>query len=86
VVLRLRVRRFFCPAEICPAVTLVEQVPGSASRYARRCQPATDALQEIRLALAGRAGIRLAVRLGMQVGRTAMLRIIRRILNRLRQR
>ena len=78
-VLQLRVRRFFCSAESCPAVTFVEQVAGLTSRYARRSQPATDALQEIGLALAGRAGARLAVRLGMRVGRTAMLRVIRRI-------
>ncbi|WP_443611886.1 ISL3 family transposase [Actinoplanes hulinensis] len=78
-VLQLQVRRFFCSSAGCSAVTFVEQVPGLTSRYARRSQPATDALQEIGLALAGRAGTRLAVRLGMRVGRTAMLRVIRRI-------
>ncbi|GID27494.1 ISL3 family transposase [Paractinoplanes brasiliensis] len=78
-VLKLLVRRFFCLAPGCPTVTFVEQVPGLTSRYARRSQHASQALQDIGLALAGRAGARLADRLGLRAGRTTMLRVIRRI-------
>lgn len=78
-VLKLLVRRFFCPATNCTTVTFAEQVPGLTSRYARRSQHATEALQDIGLALAGRAGSRLAGRLGLRAGRTTMLRVIRRL-------
>ena len=78
-VLQLRVRRFFCPAAGCSTVTFVEQISGLTSRYARRSQQATDALQDIGLALAGRAGARLTGKLGLRAGRTTILRIIRRI-------
>jgi hypothetical protein len=36
VVLRLRVRRFFCDTAECPKGTFVEQVEGLTTRYARR--------------------------------------------------
>ena len=78
-VLKLLVRRFFCLTPDCPTVTFVEQVPGLTSRYARRSQQAAQALQDIGLALAGRAGARLADRLGLRAGRTTMLRVVRRI-------
>ena len=78
-VLKLLVRRFFCLATGCKTVTFVEQVPGLTSRYARRSQHAAEALQDIGLALAGRAGARLAGRLGLRAGRTTMLRVIRRV-------
>jgi transposase len=79
IVLKLLVRRFFCAEPDCKAVTFAEQVPGLTSRYARRSQQAAQALQDIGLALAGRAGARLAGRLGLRAGRTTMLRLIRRI-------
>ena len=75
--IRLRVRRFFCLAEDCQAVTFAEQVEGLTSPYARRTPLLRAMLESIGLALAGRAGARLADRLAVPVGRSTMLRTIR---------
>ena len=77
VVIRLRVRRFFCAWPDCPAATFAEQVEGLTSRYARRSPPLARTLTVVALALAGRAGARLASVLGAVAGRSSMLRLIR---------
>ena len=56
VVIRLTVRRFFCPAPDCPVITFAEQVQGLTVRYARRTPPLAEMLTAVALALAGRAG------------------------------
>ena len=76
-VLWLTVRRFFCDHIDCRAVTFVEQVPGLTDRRARRSVGLQGALAAVGLALAGRAGSRLATRLGMAVSRSTLLRLIR---------
>jgi hypothetical protein len=76
VLIRLTVRRFFCPAPDCPVITFAEQVEGLTVRYARRTPPLAEMLTAVALALAGRAGARLACRLGMLAGRSSMLRLI----------
>jgi len=76
VVIRLRVRRFFCAWPGCPAATFAEQVEGLTSRYARRSPPLAAMLAAVALALAGRAGARLAGVLGAVAGRSSMLRLI----------
>ncbi len=58
----------------CPVGTSVEQVSGLTVRYAQRTAGAHDALVVIALALAGRAGSRLAAALGMPVSRSTLLR------------
>jgi transposase len=78
-VLRLRVRRFFCDHGGCSARTFAEQVAGLTSRYARYSQPARRALEAIGLALAGRAGARLAGGLGLRVSRNTVLRLVRKL-------
>jgi transposase len=78
-VIRLRVRRWFCGTTDCPAVTFAEQVPGLTVRYARRSRPAGQVLERLGLALAGRAGARLAAGLGFRVSRHTMLRLVRRL-------
>lgn len=75
--LQLRVRRFFCDHDGCPAVTFVEQVTELTARYARRTSVLTGMLTAIGLALAGRAGARLAHRLGLPADRKALLRLVR---------
>jgi transposase len=75
-VIRLAVRRFFCANPDCPATTFAEQVDGLTSRYARRSPPLTAMLAAVALALAGRAGSRLASVLGMTAGRSLLLRLI----------
>jgi hypothetical protein len=68
--LRLRVRRFFCDNPQCPARTFAEQPQMLAAPRARRTSLLRKALTAIAVALAGRAGARLAARLGMRRGGT----------------
>jgi len=77
VVIRLLVRRFFCGNAECPAKTFVEQVTGLTERHARRTSLLRRMLEDIGLALAGRAGARLAARHGMTVSRDSLLRLVR---------
>jgi transposase len=77
VVLRLEVRRFFCEDPDCQARTFTEQLPGLTTRYARRTPLLERMLQAIGLALAGRAGERLAGRLGLPASRDTLLRLLR---------
>lgn len=74
--IRLRVRRFFCVNPDCPARTFAEQVSGLTSRRSRRTPPLARALTSIALALAGRAGARLAGALDLVTGRSSMLRLV----------
>ncbi|HEY5878567.1 MAG TPA: transposase family protein [Nakamurella sp.] len=73
----LTVRRFFCDDVDCSVCTFVEQVPGLTERHARQSSGLRTALVAVGLALAGRAGSRLAFRLGMGVSRSTLLRLIR---------
>ncbi|MFE3781955.1 ISL3 family transposase [Amycolatopsis sp. NPDC059090] len=68
----LAVRRFDCRNSDCGAVRFVEQVEGLSERCRRRSVPLLDALAQ-----AGRAGARLASHLGIKVGRTTLLRLVR---------
>jgi transposase len=77
VVIRLRVRRFFCANIDCPVRTFVEQVEGLTVPYGRRTVLLRSMLESIGVALAGRAGARLAARLGLSVGRNTLLRLVR---------
>jgi transposase len=76
VLIRLRVRRFFCGNPVCEAVTFAEQVDGLTGRYLRRSLPLLGLLAQIGLVLAGRAGARLAGVLGAPVHRTTLLRLV----------
>lgn len=76
-VVRLTVRRLFCGNDACSVGTFAEQVPGLTSRYARRTPTLTQQLTQIGLALAGRAGARLAGALGMWTSRSTLLRLLR---------
>jgi transposase len=76
VTIRLAVRRFFCGNPDCAAVTFAEQVDGLTSRRARRTPPLARTLTAIALALAGRAGARLAAGLDLTAGRSSMLRLV----------
>ncbi|MGW3600901.1 transposase family protein [Streptomyces sp. NPDC005167] len=76
VVLRLRVRRFSCADTSCERQTFVEQVPALTRRHAQRTERLRSALAEVGLALAGRAGARLADVFGMSVSRSTVLRLV----------
>jgi transposase len=77
VVIRLVARRFFCGVAGCPAYTFAEQVQGLTSAYARRTPLLQGMLEAIGVALAGRAGARLAAVLGLPAGRSTLLRLVR---------
>ena len=72
----LAVRRFFCANPACPATTFAEQIDGLTSRRARRTPPLAHALTGIALALAGRAGTRLAALLDITTSRPSLLRLV----------
>ncbi|MEC3981991.1 ISL3 family transposase [Amycolatopsis sp. H20-H5] len=76
-VIRLRVRRFFCAETACPAKTFAEQVTGLTQPYRRRTPLLRTMLEAIGLAVAGRAGARLAAMLGLFASRSTLLRLIR---------
>jgi transposase len=75
--IRLRVRRFVCPTPDCPVRRFAEQLPGLTTRYARRTTALRRVLESIGLALGGRAGTRLATRLGLSTSRNTQLRLVR---------
>ncbi|MGW3472871.1 ISL3 family transposase [Saccharopolyspora sp. NPDC000995] len=77
VVIALTVRRFVCLDARCTAKTYAEQVDGLSEPYRRRTIPLLAVLGQVGLALAGRAGARLAASLGIEVDRTTLLRLVR---------
>ncbi|MEU0843652.1 ISL3 family transposase [Streptomyces sp. NPDC005962] len=76
VVLCLRVRRFFCPDASWGRRTFVEQLPGLTRKYGRCTEGLRSALATIGLALAGRAGVRMARVFGVSVSRSTVLRLV----------
>ena len=76
VLINLRVLRFRCLDPSCPKVTFAMQADGLTSRYCRRSVPLTGMLTGFGLELAGRAGARLAARLGIAVHSSTILRLV----------
>ena len=76
VLIILRVLRFLCLDPSCPKATFAMQADGLTSRYCRRSVPLTGVLTGFGLELAGRAGARLAARLGIAVHSSTILRLI----------
>ncbi|WP_406481863.1 hypothetical protein [Streptomyces sp. NBC_01615] len=75
-VIALRVRRFVCAERVCSRRTFVEQVEGLTPRHGRWTERLRTVLGVIGLALAGRAGSRLANRLGVTVSRASLIRLV----------
>jgi transposase len=75
----LTVRRFFCGNPDCGRRTFAEQINGLTRRRARRSEPLRVMLTSIGLAVAGRAGVRLATKVGIRTSRNSLLRLIRAI-------
>lgn len=73
----LEVRRFVCANAQCPQRTFAEQIPGFTSAYARCTNRLGALLNVIGLALAGRAGARMAAALGITAGRMGLLSRVR---------
>lgn len=76
VVIELTVRRLYCDNDRCGRRTFVEQVGGLTFRYGRRTPASRRILEAVAVALAGRAGARLAVVLHSVVSRTTLLRLL----------
>jgi transposase len=74
---RLWVRRFRCENAACAAVTFAEQVEGLTRPHGRYTPLLQGLLTEVGLALAGRAGVRLAAAAGLVVSRHTLLRLVR---------
>lgn len=75
--IRLQVRKFFCHNEECQQRIFCERLPEVAGRYAHRTQRLNDCLRAIGFALGGRAGARIAPRLGIRTGVDSILRRLR---------
>ena len=73
----LEVRRFLCGNPACELATFAEQVPALAPRYQRRTPGLRGLLEQVALALAGRAGVRMAGALGVPASRSTLLRMLR---------
>ena len=77
VTITLSVRRFFCRNSACPRRIFCERLPQLVAVHQRRTVASRTALQQIGLALGGRAGVRLATPLGMPTSRMTLLRRVR---------
>ncbi|GAA3247471.1 ISL3 family transposase [Dactylosporangium siamense] len=73
----LWVRRFFCDNAVCEAQTFAEQIDGLTRRWSRVSDGLRQMLTTVGLALAGRAGARMAAALGMPASRHRLLRLVR---------
>jgi hypothetical protein len=76
VVIVLAVRRLFCDATACDRRTFAEQVEGLTVRYGRRTPLLRAILAQVAVALAGRAGARLAGQLHAGASRSTLLRLL----------
>ncbi|MFJ6561975.1 ISL3 family transposase [Streptomyces sp. NPDC091412] len=76
VVLCLWVRRFFCRDASCGRRTFVEQLPSLTRRHSRWTERLRSTLAAVGLALAGRAGARMARVFGVSVSRSTVLRLL----------
>lgn len=77
VVIELRIRRFRCENTACTAVTFAEQIVGLTTPHSRQTPLLRGVLTRIGLALAGRAGARLASVVGITVGKDTLLLLVR---------
>jgi transposase len=74
--LKIRVRRFFCDDPSCERRIFCERLEEVAAR-ARKTDRLEEALLAIAFELGGRAGARLALELGLVVGRDTLLKRIK---------
>ncbi|MEV4450609.1 ISL3 family transposase [Streptomyces mirabilis] len=76
VVVRLRVRWYFCDRKQCSRKTFVEQVPGLTEWHRRSSTGLTGWLRSIAVELGGRPAARLCRRLRLAAGRTRLIRLL----------
>lgn len=73
----IAVRRFFCDKASCPRQTFVEQVPSLLRPHAQCTLRLQLTLQQLGLALGGKAGARLGHELGLPSSPDSLLRLVR---------
>jgi transposase len=73
----VRIRRFVCAAAECARRTFAEQIDALTTPHARFSPLLRSALTSVAVALAGRAGARLAKALGMAAGKDVLLDMVR---------
>ncbi|WKK25068.1 ISL3 family transposase [Streptomyces olivoreticuli] len=76
VVVRLKVRRFFCDRRSCPRRTFAEQVAGFTERHGRISVGLKQRLYAVAVELGGRPGARLCRKVQMKAGRTLLLGLL----------
>ncbi|NEA65378.1 hypothetical protein G3I56_22955 [Streptomyces sp. SID12488] len=75
-VVRLRVRRFFCDRKSCTRRTFVEQVGQLTELYRRSSLGLKEWLTTVAVELGGRAGERLCRKLNLAAGRTRLVGLL----------
>jgi len=75
-VIVLSVQRLACDTTTCDRRTFTEQVPGLTVPYGRRTPLLRGMLEQLAVALAGRAGARLAQSLQIPTSRSTLLRLL----------
>jgi transposase len=75
--IRLTVRKFVCRHPSCPRRIFTERLPDLTAPYARSTTRLAAVLRAIGIALGGKAGARLAARLGLPTSATTLLRLVR---------
>jgi len=79
VVLRLKVRKFFCRTATCPRKVFAERLPELVRPWARVSNRLLEELKAIGLAASAEVSERLAPRLGMTIKAPTLLRYLRTI-------
>ncbi|MFE4258110.1 transposase family protein [Streptomyces sp. NPDC056883] len=79
VLLRLRIRRFFCDNGLCSRPTVAEQVNHLTAPYQRRTLAVARMVQAIGLAVGGRADARLVSYLPVRASRDVIVREVQRL-------
>ena len=77
VIVRLRVRKFFCDERSCARAIFAERLPGLAAHYGRRTERLDVWFRHVSFALGGEAGSRLLRDLGVVVSGETLLNHIR---------
>jgi transposase len=75
-VVRLRVRRFFCDRKSCARRTFVEQVDRLTERHGRSSLGLKEWLKNVAAELGGRPGERLCRKLNLSAGRTRLVGLL----------
>ncbi len=73
----LSIGRFFCTNDLCDRKVFAERLPKVAADYARRTLRLNETLTDLAFALGGKAGRKLAEKLGLLISADTLLRQIR---------